>query len=286
MTVHDSQRPVSSIERRFSLAGRTAVVMGASGAIGGAIALGLAGAGARLALCFRRNASQADRIARSARALGAEARTYAVDVLVAQEQRAHADRVLDEFGTVDVLVNCAGGNVKAAMTDPSSGFFDIDLGAVEDTMALNFTGGAVVPCLAYGRHMIANDTGGSIINVTSMNAIRPLEGRPAYAAAKAAVGNFTQWLATHIALEYTPRVRVNAIAPGFFPNERMRAALFEPDGTPNERGRKVLAHTPMRRFGEPDDLVGTAIWYASDASKFVTGTITPVDGGFSAYSGV
>lgn len=282
----DSADPAATVGRLFDLEGRTAVVTGASGALGSAIALGLAGAGARLALCFHRNESRANAVARSAREIGVEARAYAVNALAADEHRAHAERVIADFGSVDVLVNCAGGNIKAAITDSSVRFFDLDPEAIEHTMALNFMGGAVAPCLAYGRYMVTNETGGSIINITSMNAVRPLEGRPAYAAAKAAVGNFTQWLASHIALEYTPDVRVNAIAPGFFPNERMRAALFDPDGKPSERGRRILAHTPMRRFGDPADLVGTVIWYASDASRFVTGTTIPVDGGFSAYPGV
>ena len=128
--------------------------------------------------------------------------------------------------------------------------------------------------------------GGSIINISSMNAFRPLEGRAAYAASKAAVNNFTQWLACHVAKEYASVIRVNAIAPGFFPNERMRDGLFDEKGELNERGQKIITHTPMGKLGDVNDLVGTAIWYASDASKFVTGTVTPVDGGFNAYAGL
>ena len=153
-------------------------------------------------------------------------------------------------------------------------------------MTLNFLGGAVLPCLFHGGKMVTNENGGAIINISSMNAVRPLEGRPAYAASKAAVSNFTQWLACHVARRYTPRIRVNAIAPGFFPNERMRASLFNEDGSDTERARRIVDHTPMGRLGDVDDLVGTALWYATDASRFVTGTITPVDGGFSAYWGV
>ena len=270
----------------FSLSGRTAVITGASGVIGGAIASGFAKAGANLALTYNSRAEPAEGVAGAASAMGVKARSDRVDVLDADAIAAHADAVMREFGRIDVLVNCAGGNIKAAITDQQTGFFDLPPQALEDTMILNVLGGAILPCLSYGRPMVANETGGSIINISSMNAYRPLEGRPAYAASKAAVSNFTQWLACHIAKEYTPRVRVNAIAPGFFPNERMRDALFNADGSHSERAEKIIAHTPMGRLGEVEDLVGTALWYAGDGSRFVTGTVTPVDGGFNAYAGL
>lgn len=270
----------------FSLDGRTAVVTGASGAIGGAIALGFARAGANLALVYHRNADAAERIEAEASSLGVTARTCQVDVTDADSVRANADRIVAEFGGIHILLNSAGGNLKSAVTDADTGFFDLAPRAIQDTMALNFMGGAVLPCLFHGARMVANEMGGAIINISSMNAVRPLEGRPAYAASKAAVSNFTQWLACHVARHYTPLVRVNAVAPGFFPNQRMRASLFNDDGSYNERARRIIDHTPMGRLGSVDDLVGTALWYASDASRFVTGTVTPVDGGFSAYGGV
>ena len=270
----------------FSLDGRTAVVTGASGAIGGAIALGFARAGANLALVYHRNADAAERIETEASSLGVTARTCQVDVTDADSVRANADRIVAEFGGIHILLNSAGGNLKSAITDADTGFFDLAPRAIQDTMALNFMGGAVLPCLFHGARMVANEMGGAIINISSMNAVRPLEGRPAYAASKAAVSNFTQWLACHVARHYTPLIRVNAIAPGFFPNQRMRASLFNDDGSYNERARRIIDHTPMGRLGSVDDLVGTALWYASDASRFVTGTVTPVDGGFSAYGGV
>ena len=270
----------------FSLEGRTAVVTGASGAIGGAIARGFAGAGADLALIYRGNADAARRIESDVASQGVSARSFRVDLTDAKSVSANADRIVADFGGIDVLVNSAGGNLKAAMTGAGTGFFDLAPQAIQDTMTLNFLGGAVLPCLYHGGKMVANEKGGAIINISSMNAVRPLEGRPAYAASKAAVSNFTQWLACHVALHYTPNIRVNAIAPGFFPNERMRAGLFNADGSHTERARRIIEHTPMGRLGSVDDLVGTALWYASDASRFVTGTVTPVDGGFSAYAGV
>jgi len=270
----------------FSLKGRTAVVTGASGAIGGAIALGFARAGADLALTYNANAEAAERVAAEAESLGVRARSDRVDLVDADAVAAHAERVMADLGRIDILLNAAGGNIKAAITDREKGFFDLAPEAIQETMTLNFLGGVVIPCLAYGRQMLAGEAGGSIINISSMNAFRPLEGRPAYAASKAAVSNFTRWLACHVAQQYSPRLRVNAIAPGFFPNARMRDALFEPDGSLSERGRRIVAHTPMGRLGEVEDLVGTALWYASDASRFVTGTVVPVDGGFNAYAGV
>jgi len=270
----------------FDLHGRTAVINGASGAIGGAIALGLARAGANLALCYNRNATAATNVGREAETQGVTVGLYRVDALEPDSFEENAETLMKEFGRIDVLVNCAGGNLKSAMTGGSVRAFDLPVEPFMETMRLNFIGGAVAPCLAYGRRMVGSERGGSLINITSMNTFRPLEGRPAYAASKAAVSNFTQWLACHIAKEYTPLVRVNAIAPGFFPNERMRDTLFNVDGSYSERGAKIVAHTPMGRLGEVEDLVGTAIWYASDASRFVTGTVTPVDGGFNAYAGL
>lgn len=270
----------------FDLRGRTAVVTGASGAIGGAIALGMARAGANLALCYNRGEERAAELARQAEELGVKARPYRVDVMQPEQFDTNADAVVEEFGGIDVVVNSAGGNLKSAMTGGDVRAFDLGVEPIMETLRLNFIGGAVAPCLAYGRRMVASGRGGSIINISSMNGFRPLEGRPAYAAAKAAVGNFTQWLACHVAKEYTPSLRVNAIAPGFFPNERMRDSLFNADGSYTERGAKIIAHTPMGRLGDVEDIVGTALWYASDASRFVTGTVTPVDGGFNAYAGL
>ena len=270
----------------FSIENKTVVITGASGAIGGAIAKGFASAGANLALTYNSNARAAEKVVAIAQALGVKARADQVDIVNADSVQRHAEILQREVGHIDVLVNSAGGNIKASITNSARRFFDLDPRDIEDTVNLNFLGGAVLPCLSYGGVMSKSAQGGSIINISSMNAFRPLEGRAAYAASKAAVNNFTQWLACHVAKEYASVIRVNAIAPGFFPNERMRDGLFDEKGELNERGQKIITHTPMGKLGDVNDLVGTAIWYASDASKFVTGTVTPVDGGFNAYAGL
>lgn len=270
----------------FGLDGKTAVIAGASGAIGCAIAEGFVAAGADVALSYRSNPKALSGVVARAEALGQRAKLYRVNASNNNEVFASADSVLDDFGKVDVLVNCIGGNIAAAMTNEKRRFFDLDVEAIEETIRLNFIAGTVLPCVAFGRVIARNAAGGSLINISSMNSYRPLEGRPAYAASKAAVNNFTQWLAAHLAKEYSPALRVNAIAPGFFPNERTRSTLFDKSGQLTERTRRIIAHTPMGRLGEVEDLVGTAIWYAADASRFVTGTITAVDGGFNTYAGV
>ncbi|MCD1636463.1 SDR family oxidoreductase [Martelella mediterranea] len=270
----------------FSLNGRTAVITGASGAIGGAIARGFAEAGANLALTYNSNPARLEALADDLAAQGARPAVSQVDVQSESALRAHCAETLERFGGIDILVNCAGGNIKAAMTGGDTGFFNLDASAISETLNLNIMGGAVLPCLVYGPSIAKSRFGGSMINVTSMNAFRPLEGRPAYAAAKAAVNNFTQWLACHVAQNYSPEMRVNAIAPGFFPNERARLTLFEEDGSLSARGQRIVDLTPMARLGEVEDLIGTALWYASNASRYVTGTTTAVDGGFNAYSGV
>lgn len=271
--------------RLFDLKGKTAVITGASGAIGGAVAMGFAEAGADLALCGNSNGEKLELTAAAARAFGVTAHCYFFDARDPDAFFRHAATVQRDFGGLHILVNCVGGNLRTAMTGDMKGVFDIAPEAFAETMHNNFTAGTVAACLAYGKAML-DSGGGSVINISSMNAYRPLEGRPAYAASKAAVSNFTQWLACHLAKEYTPLIRVNAIAPGFFPNQRMRDTLLNPDGTYSERGARIIAHTPMGRLGDPKELAGTAIWYASGASAFVTGTVTPVDGGFNAYAGL
>ena len=223
-----------TVDAMFSLAGKTAVVTGASGAIGGAVARGFAAAGADLALIFNSNRTAAERLADDARGIGRRAEIYQVDIRLDSAVAENAERVAREFGKTDVLFNCAGGNIREAITDGSRGFFDLTPAAISDTMDLNFMGATILPCLHYGESMIGSNAGGSIINVSSMNSFRPLEGRPAYAASKAAVSNFTQWLACHIAKQYTAKVRVNAIAAGFFPERedarrpvRQRWQLFK-----------------------------------------------------------
>ena len=271
---------------RFSVAGKVAVVTGGGGVLCGSLAEGLARAGARLAVCdiFE---DKAEAVALRIRESGGDARAYKMDVLALDSIREQCEAVYGHFGTVEILINGAGGNLKEATTSPEMPFFDLPLSALEKVMALNLFGGAILPCQVFGRRMVKNTEGGSIINISSMNAIRPLTRIPGYSAAKAAVGNFTQWLAVHFAQEYNPKLRVNAIAPGFFLTDQNRFLLTDREtGQLTERGKTIIAHTPMREFGRPDDLLGAVLWLASDAARFVTGITIPIDGGFSAFAGV
>jgi len=188
---------------------------------------------------------------------------------------------------VDVLVNCVGGNRPDATIIETDAFFSMDPEAIRSVIDLNLFGGAILPCQVFGQAMAESGAGGSIINVSSMSAIRPLTRIIGYSAAKAAVNSFTQWLAVHLARGGRADIRVNALAPGFFLTEQNRFLLTdEKTGDLSARGKTIVEHTPMGRFGDPDDLAGATVWLASDASKFVTGIVVPVDGGFSAFSGV
>ena len=195
------------------------------------------------------------------------------------------EQVTNTLGPVDILINAAGGNHPQATTSAEQSFFDLDMQAVDHVFGLNFAG-TFQSCLVFGRAM-AERGQGCIVNVASMNALRPLTRIPAYSAAKAAVAKFAQWLAVHMAQEYSLRIRVNAIAPGFFLTERNRFLLIDAQsGAMTPRGQAILSHTPVGRLGRPDDLVGTLLWLVGPASGFVTGMVVPVDGGFSAFSGV
>ena len=271
---------------RFSLGGLTAVLIGGGGAIGSALSRGMAEAGASVAVCDL-SEEKAEAVAASIRDTGAAARAYQVDALDRDSIEGLRDGVLDDLGRVDILVNLTGGNLPEASTSADRAFFDLPLEAVQRTVALNLFGGAILPCQVFGKLLVESRNGGSIINTASMNALRPLTRIPAYSAAKAAVSNFTQWLAVHLAQEYGPGVRVNAMAPGFFLTDQNRYLMLDgTTGNLTERGESIVAHTPLGRLGDPEDLVGAAVWLASPASEFVTGIVLPIDGGFSAYSGV
>lgn len=271
-------------EALFTVRGQTAVVTGGGGGLGSAIARALAWAGARVAVLSLHEASSATVVA-DIQAAGGEALGLACDVMDrAALERAHM-AIVQRFSTIDILINGAGGNRPAATTSTERSFFDLDTQAIEDVFNLNFTG-TLLASQVFGKSMVEQGHG-SIVNITSMNALRPLTRIPAYSAAKAAVANFTRWLAVHMAREYSVQIRVNAIAPGFFITEQNRFLLTEQGtGAMTARGQTILDHTPMGRFGEPEDLVGTLLWLASSASRFVTGTVIPVDGGFSAFAGV
>jgi NAD(P)-dependent dehydrogenase (short-subunit alcohol dehydrogenase family) len=268
----------------FDIHGLTAVITGGGGVLGSAMARALAEAGARVAVISLHESSAA-RVVETIRADGGEAIGIACDVMDRTALgRAH-EEILRNFSSIDILINGAGGNQPLATTNAERSFFDLDTQAVDTVFKLNLTG-TFLCCQVFGQSMVEQKRG-CIVNVASMNALRPLTRIPAYSAAKAAVANFTQWLAVHMAQEYSDQIRVNAISPGFFLTEQNRFLLTEADtGAMTARGQAILNHTPMGRFGAPEDLIGTLLWLVSPASTFVTGTVIPVDGGFSAFSGV
>ena len=259
---------------------------GGGGVLGSEISRGLAGVGAKVAIADL-VVENADAKAKEIEADGGTAKAYKLDVFDRDSIVGCCDGICDDFGQVDILVNAVGGNMKAATTSPEVSFFDLPLDAVQKVVDLNLVGGTIAPCQVFGARMKDNEAGGSIINISSMCAFTPLTRVPGYSAAKAAVSNFTQWLAVTLAQEFSANLRVNAIAPGFFLCEQNRFLLTE-EGTGNltPRGKTIIDHTPMARFGDPEDLIGVTIWLASDASRFVTGIVVPIDGGFSAFSGV
>ncbi|HQL96183.1 MAG TPA: SDR family oxidoreductase, partial [Candidatus Hydrogenedentes bacterium] len=263
-----------------------AVVTGGGGVLGGAIAEGLAGAGATVAVADLLP-DMADACAKRITDAGGTAKGYLLNVFERATIEACRDAVVRDFGRVDILINGVGGNMKGATTSAEQSFFDLPEDALRKVFDLNLVGGTIVPSQVFLQAMRGNADGAVIINISSMNAFRPLTRIPGYSAAKAAVSNFTQWLAVHLAQEYNQKLRVNAIAPGFFLTDQNRFLLVDKDtGKPTPRGETIMAHTPMGHYGAPEDLVGAAVWLASDASRFVTGIVLPVDGGFSAFSGV
>lgn len=259
---------------------QVAVVTGGAGVLCAAMCRALAEAGAKVAVLDLR--------LEPAESLAAELRNGAIgvacNVLEKSSIENAAQVVLAKFGKVDILINGAGGNKPQATTSPEQSFFDLPADAVRWVFDLNLMG-TIIPSQVFGKIM-AEQKSGVILNITSMNSFRPLTRIAAYSAAKAGVSNFTQWLAVHMAQEYSPHIRVNAIAPGFFVGDQNRSLLLNDDGSLTPRGQTIVSHTPLGRFGTPDDLLGTILWLVSPASAFVTGIVVPVDGGFSAFSGV
>ena len=268
----------------FDVSGKVAVITGAGGVLCGTLARALAGVGVKVAVLDLRE-DAAGKVADEISAAGGEAFAVTCDVLKKESLKEAREKVLEKFGKVDILINGAGGNKKEATTSEELSFFDIPSDAIQWVFNLNFIG-MVLTSQVFGK--VLTDSGeGVILNISSMNSFRPLTKIMAYSAAKAAVNNFTQWLAVHISQNYSRDVRVNAIAPGFFLTEQNRFLLIdEKTGKSTARGEQIIQHTPMARYGEPEELVGTVLWLVSPAAKFVHGTIVPIDGGFSAYSGV
>ncbi len=268
----------------YDFSDKTVAITGGAGILGGEIACALAECGANVAI-LDRAPELADRLLPRLERSAGKAVVLTTDVLDPAILQKSAAEVLDAFGRVDILINAAGGNKPQATTGPNLSFFDLPPDALRFVFDLNILG-TILPSQVFGK-LMAQQGAGNILNISSMNAFRPLTRIPAYSAAKAGVSNFTQWLAVHLAQEYSPQIRVNAIAPGFFLTEQNRFLLTDKEtGDLTERGKSIIAHTPMGRFGAPEDLLGTVLWLLSPASAFVTGVVVPIDGGFSAFSGV
>lgn len=267
----------------FDLTGKVAVITGGNGVLGGAMSDGLAAAGARVGILGRTEKTvkqQVDKI----KANGGEAVALVADVLDKQSVKKANEKITDHWGTVDILINAAGGNMPGATINPDQTFLDMDDEALEKVIDLNFKG-TYLPSKVFAESMISKKEG-VIINISSMAAQQAITRVMGYSAAKSAVDNFTRSLAIETALKYGDGIRVNAIAPGFFVGSQNRDLLLNADGSLTARGQTIIDNTPMKRFGEAEELIGTAIWLCSSASTFVTGTVIPVDGGFSAFSGV
>jgi NAD(P)-dependent dehydrogenase (short-subunit alcohol dehydrogenase family) len=265
----------------FDIKQRAVLLTGGCGILGGCMAKHLAGEGAKVVI-LDRNAEGGKQLAEEIRQEGGEALFLETDVLSRETLVKNRQDILAAFGRIDVLINLAGGNMAGATIPPDRTFFDLDVEAFRRVVDLNLFG-TVLPTMVFAEVMVAQKKG-SIINVSSESALRPLTRVVGYGCAKAAISNFTQYMAGELAIKFGEGLRVNAIAPGFFLTEQNRALMSNPDGTPSDRCNTIVAHTPFRRLGRPEELLGTVQWLASDASAFVTGTVTPIDGGFDAFS--
>lgn len=276
------------IKDLFSLESQVAVVTGGTGVLGGAMARGLAQAGAKVGILGRRR-EQAEAAVAEINAAGGEALALPADVLDQGQLETACRTLLEKWGKINILVNAAGGNIPAATISPDKTFFDLPIEAFGQVFDLNLLG-TVLPTQVFGAAMARPQTGekpsGCVINISSMGAIRVISRVVGYSAAKAAIDNFTRWLAVELAQKYGSGMRVNAIAPGFFVGDQNRALLLNPDGSLTPRGQTIVAHTPAGRFGTPDELISTLIWLCSPGASFVNGVVVPVDGGFAITSGV
>jgi NAD(P)-dependent dehydrogenase (short-subunit alcohol dehydrogenase family) len=274
---------LQELSKQYDFTGKTVIITGGAGVLGGEMACALVGCNANVVI-LDRDPALADQVVRR---FDNNAKYLVVkgDVLNKESLELAAAEIIKHFGRIDCLINGAGGNNPKATTNPEQSFFNLPTENLKFVSDLNLLG-TILPSQVFGKYM-AEQKEGIILNVSSMNAFRPLTRIPAYSAAKAAVSNFTQWLAVHMAQEYSTNIRVNAIAPGFFLTEQNRFLLTDKEtGGLTLRGKKIMDHTPMGRFGKPEDLLGATLWLLSPASAFVTGVVLPIDGGFSAYSGV
>ncbi|MEX2592190.1 MAG: SDR family oxidoreductase [Anditalea sp.] len=271
------------MSNRFSVKNKIIIISGGTGVLGKAIAVHLANEGAKM-IILGRNPSKVEALVKEIKDDGGFAFAAVADVTDEGELQNLQEILSKDFNKIDVLINAAGGNMPGAIVTPDQTISDLSSEDVKKIMDLNYLG-TFFPTKALLPLLLAENKG-SIINISSMAASRPMTRVMGYASAKAAVDNLTKWLAVEFSKKYGPEMRVNAVAPGFFLTEQNRKLLTEEDGSLTTRGNQIIEHTPMARFGDPEDLFGTIQWLCSDASKFLTGTIIPVDGGFSAFSGV
>ena len=271
------------LERLFSIENKVVVVTGGGGAIAGALAQSAARCGAKIAV-LDLDEQKADEVASQIIAHNGQAMALPCDVLNREFLSECCDQIVDRFGRIDGLINGAGGNQKEATTSDDNSFFDIPAAAHKFVFELNFLG-TFLPCQIFGQE-IARQKSGSIINIASIAGLQPLRRAAAYAGAKAAVINFTKWLAVHMCQEYSTKIRVNAIAPGFCATDQNRYLLFTENQQLTERSEMILTQVPQNRFGKPEELSSAAIWLLSDSASFVTGSTITIDGGFDAFSGV
>ncbi len=275
---------LAELTTMYNFKGKTVAITGGAGVLGGDMAVALAGCGAQVAI-LDMNEDAGKALIERMGVLGKQVSFFKFNALDRESVAQVSQELIKSLGKLDCLINAAGGNKPQATTSAELKFFDLPTDALRWVFDLNVLG-TILPCQAFGKVM-AEQGYGTILNISSMNAFRPLTRIPAYSAAKAAVSNFTQWLAVHMAQEYSPKIRVNAIAPGFFLTNQNRFLLTDKDtGEWTARGKTIVGHTPMGRLGESKDLFGCVLWLLSPASEFVTGVVIPVDGGFSAFSGV
>ena len=271
------------MQELFSLENKIAIVTGATGSLGKAIVKGLASAGAKVGI-LSRSPKNVENVVQEIESIGGKALPLVGDVLREEDLRKAKENLLATWGQVDILINVAGGNMPGATIGPDQNFFDLSLEDFDKVLALNLKG-TVLPTMVFAENMAARQSG-CILNISSMAAQQPLTRVVGYGAAKAAIDNFTKWLAIEMANKFGEGIRVNALAPGFFIGEQNRKLLLQADGSYTNRAQTIIDHTPMKRFGQPDELIGATLWLCSDAARFVTGIVVPVDGGFSAFSGI
>jgi NAD(P)-dependent dehydrogenase (short-subunit alcohol dehydrogenase family) len=267
----------------YNIENRVAVITGGTGILGGEMAKGLLAAGAKVVILGTNQKSLKSKLD----LLGNNNENLLGLICnVLNEDNIHStnEKILNHFGRIDILINAAGGHVAGAVIGENQSIFDLKISEFKKVTDLNLNG-TVLPTLVFGK-TIADKKSGSIINISSMTSFRTISRAVGYSAAKAAVDNFTKWMAVELAQKFGNKIRVNVVAPGFLLTSQNRALLTNEDGSLTERGKAVISMTPFKRFGEPEELIGTILWLASDASKFVTGALIPIDGGFSIYSGV